>query len=161
MYKRLLELLKLNKPRQPILQQCSVVGSKPTGEHKTFSETGGFLKSYEFEKVWIAKVVSNDYKATDCLNDDDYLDYKLWEDINAKLLYKKHLPNTMVFRGENPNIIFNGGCLGCLSQRINGFERCKGCQYFRCQWSNPDLHIKGEDAAKMDADEFRRLLGGE
>lgn len=160
MYKRLLELLKLNYFRQPILQQCSVVGSKPTVEHKTFTETGEFIKSTDFEMIWIAKNANDEYSAPQVLNDDEYLDYKLWEDMNKKLLFKKHLPNTLLFCGENPNIIFHGGCLGCLSQRNSGLERCKGCQYFRCNWGKPNLHIKGEDAATMSSDELRRLLGG-
>jgi len=161
MFKRLLELLKMNKQRQPILQQCSVVGSKPTVEHKTFTETGEFIKSADFEMIWIAKNVRNDYNAPDCLNDDEYLDYKLWDDMNTEMLYKKHLPNTMLCRGKNPNIIFHGGCLGCMSQRLHGLERCKGCRFFRHSSGSQDLKIEGEEAAKMSADELRRLLGGE
>jgi hypothetical protein len=160
MFKRLLELLKLNTPRQPILQQCSVVCSNPTVEHKTFTENIEFIKSADFELIWVAKNVNDDYNAADCLNDDEYLDYKLWEDINTETMYKKRLPNTHLFRGKNPNIIFHGGCLGCMSQRLHGLERCKGCRYFRRKSGSQDLRINGEEAAKMDANELRRLLGG-
>lgn len=161
MFKRLLELLKMNNPRQPILQQCSVMGSKATVEHKTFTETGEFIKSADFERIWIAKNVNDEYSAPQVLNADEYLDYKLWEDMNIETMYKKHLPNTRLFRGKNPNIIFHGGCLGCVSQRLHGFERCKGCQYFRYSWDKENLHIKGEDSAKLSGDDFRKLLGGE
>ena len=160
MFKRLLKLLNLNTPRQPILQQCSVVGSKPV-EHKTFTEAGEFIKDYEFEQIWIAKNVNNEYNAADILNDDEYLDYKLWDDMNAEMLYKKHLPNTFLFRGKNPNIIFHGGCLGCLSQKLHGLERCKGCMYFRFGKGSLNLKIDGGESAKMSAEDFKRLLGGE
>ena len=158
MFKRLLELLKLNNPRQPILQQCSVVGSMPV-EHRTFTETGDFIKSAEFEQIWIAKNVNGNYNAADMLNDDEYLDYKLWDDMNTEMLYKKHLPKTFLCRGKNPNIIFHGACLGCLSQRLNGLERCKGCMYFRFSHNKPNLHIEGEKAAKMSSEDLKRLLG--
>lgn len=160
MYKRLLELLKLKQARQPILQQCSVVGSKSV-EHRTFTETGEFIKADEFEQIWIAKNRNNNYHATDILNDDEYLDYKLWDDMNTEAMYKKHCPNTLLCLGKNPNIIFHGGCLGCLSQRLHGLERCKGCMYFRFGRSKPNLHIEGEEAAKMTTEDLKRLLGGE
>lgn len=162
MYRRLLELLKPTKPHQPALQQCSVVGSKATVEHRIFTETGEFIKASEFEQIWIAKNVKDHYHATDALNDDEYLDYKLWEDVNTEMLYKKHLPNTFLSRGKNPNIIFHGGCLGCMSQRLHGLERCKGCMYFRFgQSGKTNLHIKGEAYATISADELQGLLGGE
>lgn len=160
MFRRLLELLNMKQPRQPILQQCSVVCSNPMVEHKTFTENGEFIKSADFELIWVAKNVNDDYNAPDCLNDDEYLDYKLWDDMNTEMLYKKHLPNTRLFIGKNPNIIFHGGCLGCMSQKLHGLERCKGCRYFRWKSVSQDLKIDGEEAAKMDADELRRLLGG-
>jgi hypothetical protein len=157
MFKR---LLKLNKPGRPTLQQCSVVDSRAV-EHRTFTETGDFIKADEFERVWIDKNRNKNYYATDILNDDEYLDYKLWEDINIKALYKKYCPNTLLYIGKNPNIIFHGGCLGCLSQRLHGLERCKGCMYFRIIGDKPNLHIEGEEAAKTTEEDLKRLLGGE
>ena len=67
----------------------------------------------------------------------------------------------MGMRGNNPNIIFHGGCLGCISQRNHGIDRCKGCQYFRFNHSKPNLHIEGEEADTMSGDDFKRLIGGE
>jgi hypothetical protein len=40
--------------------------------------------------------------------------------------------------------IFHGGCIGCISQEINGVERCTGCQYFNAEWNKPDLRIENE-----------------
>lgn len=128
-------------------------------EHKTFTQSGDFIQASYFESLWIDKRVNNNYGAIDILNDDEYIDYKLWEDINTESLFKKHLPNTMLFSGKNPNIIFHGGCLGCLSQRLHGLERCKGCRYFRANWANPNLHIKGEESATISADELKKILG--
>lgn len=153
MFKRLLELLKITNTR-------SIVCSNPTVEHKTFTENGEFIKSAEFEMIWINKNVNDDYNAPDCLNEDEYLDYKLWEDMNTEIMYKKYLPNNILFIGKNPNIIFHGGCLGCRSQRLHGLERCKGCKYFRWKSGSQDLKINGEESAKMNADELRKLIGG-
>ena len=130
-------------------------------EHKTFTVTGEFIKSSEFELIWVAENVKHDYAALRGLNDDEYLDYKIWEDMNIEMMYKKHLPNAHLYRGKNPNIIFHGGCLGCMSQRLHGFERCKGCQYFRCIRGKENLHIIGEESAKISGDELKRILKGE
>ena len=48
-----------------------------------------------------------------------------------------------------------------ISQRYHGIDRCKGCQYFRFNHSEPNLHIEGEEADTMNGDDFKRLLGGE
>lgn len=171
MFKRIIEKLKAgtkadsstkvedNSVRQTIAKPL-VVGSKPV-EHRTFTETGEFIMATEFEKIWIDKNKNDNYNAADSLNDDEYLDYKLWDDMNTEAMYKKHLPNTLLFRGKNPNIIFHGGCLGCMSQRLHGLERCKGCMYFRFNGCNTNLYIKGEESAKMSGDDLKRLLGGE
>lgn len=151
MFKRLLKFLKLGSHEQQV----------NTIERRTFTENGDFIKAEDFELLWIATHVNYQYNATNCLDDDDYIDYNLWEDMNVESLYKKHFPKGILFRGKNPNIIFHAGCLGCLSQRLNGFDRCKGCQYFRVDWNKPNLHIEGEDSAKMSGDDFKRLLGGE
>lgn len=147
MFKRLLGLLKLNNSQQPT-QQCSVVDSKLV-EHRSFTETGEFIKADEFEQIWIYMNRDNNYRAIDILNDNEYLDYYIWQDMNTESMYKKHRPNSRIFRGKNPNIIFHAGCLGCLSQRLHGIERCKGCIYFRfISEKKPNLHIEGEDATK-------------
>ena len=56
---------------------------------------------------------------------------------------------------ESANVVFHGGCLGCISQRIHGIDRCKGCQYFKGNWSKPNLHIEGEEASTMSEDDFK------
>lgn len=146
-------------------KQCDihvVVGSKPTElKEPTLNADGGFIKAVEFERIWVAENVHSRYRASDSLTDSDYIDYHIWEDQNSSKMYKKHLPNTMGMRGNNPNIIFHGGCLGCISQRNHGIDRCKGCQYFRFNHSKPNLHIEGEEADTMSGDDFKRLIGGE
>ncbi len=114
----------------------------------------------KFESAWLSHNKHHEYDKEDELSDSEYLDYKIWEDMNWKDLYKKHLPNTLVARGDNPNIIFHGGCLSCISQRNNGIERCKGCTYFRFDHSKPNLFIPGEKSATMSGDDFLKLLGG-
>jgi hypothetical protein len=136
------------------------MSSENKAEGRTFTDTGEFVRAGDFEKIWISKNVNDNYDAPSVLDDDDYLDYKLWDDMNIEKMYQKHSPDTLLIRGKNPNIIFHGGCLGCLSQRLHGLERCKGCQYFRGNWRNPDLHIKGEESTKMSAEELKKLLGG-
>ena len=133
--------------------------NKPV-DHRSFTETGDFIKAGKFEKIWIAYHKNNNYHALHHLNDDEYLDYNLWDDMNTEAMYKKHCPNTIVFRGKNPNIIFHGGCIGCLSQRLHGFERCKRCMYFRFDSNKTNLHIKGEEAATIRGDDLKRMLGG-
>jgi hypothetical protein len=132
--------------------------TKPTVEHKTFTETGDFILADKFEKIWVDENVNDNYNATSLLNDDEYLDYNLWEDMNTERLFSKYKSDTFVISGKNPNIIFHGGCLGCASQRIHGLERCKGCKYFRANWSKPDLSISGEWSATIDGDDLKNLL---
>lgn len=119
-----------------------------------------FAKTEEegFELIWKAQNVSGDYHAKECLDDDQYIYYKIYEDAHWKELYKKYLPNVMIFRGDNPNIIFHGGCLGCKSQRLHGIDRCKGCTYFRHSAGSEDLHIEGEDADTID--DWDEFIGG-
>jgi len=105
---------------------------------------GSFINADKFEGIWVAENVNGNYGASKSLRDNDYIDYHIWEDQNSSEIYKKHLPNTMVIRGNNPNIIFHGGCLGCISQRNNGIDRCKGCQYFKGNWRKPNLYVEGE-----------------
>lgn len=120
---------------------------------------GRFVKASEFERIWLAeRNIDGIGRARKYLSDNDYIDYKLWEDGNYAELMRKHSPNTAFFRGDNPNLIFHGGCLGCASQRLHGMDRCKGCSYFRADWSLPNLKIEGEDAARMTQDDFDNLI---
>ena len=111
------------------------------GEHRTFTDTGDFLFEEKFEEIWFSENVTNDWNVTHQLNDDEYLDYKIWCEMNRHALYKRHLPNAFLFSGDTFNVVFHGGCLGCTSQQLNGFERCMGCKYFRSNWDLPDLFI--------------------
>ena len=146
-------------------KQCDihvVVGSKPMElDEPSLDINGSFIKVDKFEEIWVAENVNGKYGVRNSLRDNDYIDYHIWEDQNSSEMYKKHLPNTRVFRGSNPNIIFHGGCLGCISQRNHGIDRCKGCQYFKGYRDKPKLYIEGEEADSMDEDDFKRLLGGE
>lgn len=94
-----------------------------------------------FELMWISLHVNGDYKSIKRLDDDEYICYTQWAGKNQEAMYKKHLPDAVVFCGKNDNTIFHGGCLGCKSQQIHGIERCKGCQYFRGEWSKDNLFI--------------------
>ena len=119
----------------------------------SLDENGGYLKATEFESIWISENVYDSYGCSKTLKDDDYIDYLMWVDMNSDKMFKKHLPDTLVIRGKNPNIIFHGGCLGCISQRNHGIDRCKGCQYFKANWYKPNLFIKGEKSATIDSQE--------
>ena len=110
-----------------------------------------------FEKIWVLKNKDGQYGITHNLDDDEYINYKIWEDIHTLEMFKKHLPDTSVFRGSNPNIIFHAGCLGCLSQRLHGIDRCKGCTYFKFT-NKTNFFIEGEDAATMSADDLKDFL---
>ena len=132
---------------------------KRKNEPQTISEDGSFTKEEEFERAWIRDHIFDDYSLYDSFNDDDYLDYKIWEDNNNKKMYSKYQPKVRVYIGKNANIIFHGGCLGCLSQRIHGIDRCKGCKYFRADWNKPNLFIEGEKAATMSQKDFDDLMG--
>lgn len=120
---------------------------------------GSFTKAEEFERIWVAKNVNYEYGASYYLTDNEYIDYHIWQYQNSDKMYEKHLPNTMVMRGDNPNIIFHGHCLGCISQRNYGIDRCKGCQHFRANSSKPNLFINGEESSKINGEALKRLLG--
>lgn len=130
-------------------------------DHTSLDEKFKFRKHDEFEDIWVADHVYRDYDATRKLNNNDYIDYHLWEDQNCEAMYKKYLPKTKVYRGVNPNIIFHGGCLGCLSQRKNGINRCKGCMFFRAAWDKPSLYIKGEKAATFNTKDCKGPFGSQ
>ena len=127
-------------------------------EESTFTIKGDFTKADMFEQIWIEENVSGNLGASKRLRDPDYIDYHIWEDLNCAEMYKKHLPNSMVFRGSNPNIIFHGGCLGCLSQRLHGIDRCKGCKYFKAHWNLPELRIEGEKCATIGGEDLENFL---
>lgn len=122
---------------------------------------GSFVKETEFERVWVAYNVHNSHDVVKSLDDQDFLDYSIWKDQHANEMYKKHSPKSIVFRGRNPNIIFHGACLGCLSQRLNGLDRCKGCLFFRFKTDLPDLRIEGEECSKITGQDLTNLLKGE
>lgn len=144
-----------------MLRKWFKYSKKRSIEEPTINLNGEFIKKDEFEKIWIAEYVYHEYGDNYSLGDSDYIDYHIWEDQNNDWLYKKYLPNTIVIRGKNPNIIFHGGCLGCISQRNHGIDRCKGCQYFRANWNNPNLFIEGEECSAInDEDDLKRLFGG-
>jgi hypothetical protein len=144
-------------------KQCaihSVVCSKSTDLNATSIDiNGAFIKEDEFERLWIDENVDWNYGGANYLTDEEYIDYYIWSDQNSNIMFKKHSPDTMVISGNNPNIIFHGGCLGCISQRNHGIERCKGCKYFRANWSKYDLSIKGEESAKISSNDLKRILG--
>ena len=114
----------------------------------------------KFERIFLLENKDGHYGAEKQLDDDDYIDYHIWEDANAQEMYTKHMPKTMLCRGNNPNIIFHGGCLGCLSQRIHGIDRCRGCMYFKFT-DKPNLFIEGEDSAKMSQADLDKFLRGD
>ncbi len=131
-------------------KQCDihvVIDSNPTELGETsLNIDSSFIKEDKFEQIWVAEKIDGRYGDSDSLRDNDYIDYHIWKDQNSSKMYKKYLPDAKVIRGNNPNIIFHGGCLGCLSQRNHGIDRCKGCKYFRFDGSKPNLHIEGEQA---------------
>jgi Fe-S cluster biogenesis protein NfuA len=122
---------------------------------------GTYILAEEFEKMWVDKInhrFSGMCDSTGSLNDRQYIDYKVWEDTHYDAMYKKHFKNTKVFRGKNTNIIFHGGCLGCISQRQHGIDRCMGCSYFRYNNYQSDLSIKGEYADSFNQEDFKEFL---
>lgn len=94
-----------------------------------------------FEKIWVEEYVNMKNDADKELGDDEYIEYKKWSQKNCKRNYEKHIPGTFLIQGNPPNTIFHGGCLGCISQRNYGIERCKGCRYFRWNMDKPYLRI--------------------
>lgn len=112
----------------------------------------------KYENIWIKENKNGKYGASKELSDEEYINYHIWEDINSELMYKTYIPEARVIRGKNPNIIFHGGCLGCISQRNHGIDRCKNCMYFRAKWDNTNLFIPGEDSAKMNGEDFQSLF---
>lgn len=70
MYKRLLVLLKLNKQRQPILQQCSVSGSAISELNK--------IPVTEWAKIWCKL---NSWEIPDCLQ---HIKPSWWDDEPSK-----------------------------------------------------------------------------
>jgi len=111
-----------------------------------------------FEELWVKHNKYGKYQDQYKLDPDDYINYHIWCNINNDKMHKKHLPNTMVVSGINPNIIFHGGCLGCKSQRLHGINRCKGCSYFGVSNSNQSLFIDGEDSATLGQDDIDNIF---
>lgn len=93
-----------------------------------------------FETIWVADHVRDNYDAPKALSDDDYIKYHQWERSHCEFMYRKYLPKAIVIRGENPNIIFHGGCIGCTMQQLHGINVCKGCEYFKFNGNLPYLN---------------------
>ena len=96
-------------------------------------------------EIWRSVNVDKDRHTLKKLSDAEYVVYSAWRQLNNRQLYNKYLPNIRLVDGsENvkDNIIFHGGCKGCLSQQTNDIERCYDCMYFRANWNKPDLTIK-------------------
>lgn len=47
------------------------------------------------------------------------------------------------------NIIFHGGCVGCITQSIKGKRECTKCMYFDPNWSLPNLSKYNKEKPKM------------
>lgn len=41
-------------------------------------------------------------------------------------------------------VVFHGGCLGCISQSLHSRVRCVTCRYFESNWNLPDKSIRTE-----------------
>lgn len=96
----------------------------------------------KFLQLWKDREVHDNLDALGVLNDNDYIMYKMWEQIHQHDLFKEFLPNTTLFSGSagrTDQLIFHGGCQSCNSQDIHGVNRCKGCLYFRWNWNKADL----------------------
>jgi hypothetical protein len=115
---------------------------------------GTLLKHMLFESLWIQSNIDGAYGIYKNLSDNDYIDYHLWEVLNEERLWGEHDADRLVIRDIHPNIIFHGGCLGCVSQSQHGVDRCKGCQYFKPNWNLPDLKIEGEQPDSIPKEEL-------
>lgn len=98
----------------------------------------------KFEKIWVSENVSNEYGASKVLSDIEYIEYYIWGLENAQEMYDKYCPKSKVISSDYTNIIFHGGCVGCKSQMLFGINRCRGCKFFKSDWSKPNLEIKGK-----------------
>lgn len=150
-----------NKRKHQYNSSINVVNESHRLKIDDVVKTGVFDESQikKFENIWIHEYKYHHLGVSKDLSDDDYIDYHIWKDINWRHMYDKHMPNARVLRGDNPNLIFHGGCLGCLSQRKYGVDRCKGCSYFRFKGSE-NLFIEGENSAKMDQKGLDDFLNG-
>jgi hypothetical protein len=97
-----------------------------------------------FTQIWISENVHDNYGVSKALDNEEYVEYVIWENKNYQELYNTYLPNRMVFTGFDGSdklVVFHGGCLYCTSQELFGIKRCYGCQYFKAEWMLPDLSI--------------------
>lgn len=116
------------------------------------------VKKEIFEQIWLAQRANDEYNLAVNLNDDDYINYQIWEKANNERLYEKHkklISETRI----GADIVFHGRCVDCISQKIHGIERCKGCQYFKFIDGKPDLHIKCKKIKTITKEEIIDLLG--
>jgi len=59
---------------------------------------------------------------------------------------------------KNKQVIFHGGCLGCVAQENAGLGYCVGCKYFECEWHLPDKSMKPDDGKVESARKVARWL---
>lgn len=111
---------------------------------------GTFVQDELFERIWCESHLNHKFGSEKCLTIGEYIDYHIWEELNYTSLMEKYLPNAGYSERDNPNIVFHGGCVGCVSQLQHGVSRCTGCQYFKVDWGLPDLSIDGEWVVKKE-----------
>ena len=134
---------KVSKEESDVIECVTKVmpNQKPAVKEKEITQEE---REEAFEQIWVEEQSSRRHNRRrpsryDLLSDKDYIDYNIWEKEHSIRLYNKHCPEVAVIRGFNPNVVFHGGCLGCVSQKEHGIQRCTGCQYFRANWDKPDL----------------------
>lgn len=93
----------------------------------------------KFESIWVDQNVNHKWDANKKLNDDMYILYTAWAQVNCIELHNIHIPNTIVIQGHNQHVIFHGGCLSCQVQYTHGVNTCKRCSYFKGDGNYPDL----------------------
>lgn len=93
----------------------------------------------KFTKIWKDENINHKRGIEKKLDDDMYILYNAWVQVNCIELYKIHKPNTVVIQGQHRHIIFHGGCLDCPVQYTHGVNTCKRCFYFKCNGKYPDL----------------------
>lgn len=107
--------------------RTSIVECDPDDGHQMYEAS-----EETYEELWLDDNLSNHSpKYRSSVSDDLYIGYVRWENDNAERMNKKHRPNTTVIRGTHPNLIFHGGCIGCVTQLKQSVDQCKRCFYFR------------------------------
>jgi len=88
-------------------------------------------------------IFSKIYENIKIEDDDEYIVYKAWEQVNRQSLYKKYNITGCCSTHEiKDKIIFHAGCRDCSSQDHYLIERrCVKCCYFKADWQKEDLSI--------------------